>query len=395
MARILCAWEFGGGLGHVRRLLPIARELRTSGHEVQFAFRDATSLEPVARDGFEGFAAPRLRPRARPDLSPANFSDILLNQGYEDIAGLGGALRAWHAMLAMLQPQVVVADYAPTAMLAARAHGIARVTVGTGFALPRLSDPLPALRPWAPVDDAKLRSIDAHLVGCIREALGAKQAPPQAARELFEASAHLLCTFAQVDPFGPRGDGEYLGPQGDDAEGPRTQWTEAAGPRIFAYLKPGDPRFGAVLAALRHIAADAVVAAPGLAAGAAREACDPHMRVMTHAVELGDFLERADLCISHGGPGIAARALAAGVTQALLPMTLEQLLVARRLQEDGVAEAFELEAPIANLEPWLASLLERADLREAARKRARAFDDFSFADAPRQAAARIAQVAAG
>ena len=67
-------------------------------------------------------------------------------------------------MLAMLQPQVVVADYAPTALLAARACGIPRVTVGTGFALPRLSDPLPALRPWVPVDGAKLRAVRPEVV---------------------------------------------------------------------------------------------------------------------------------------------------------------------------------------------------------------------------------------
>lgn len=395
MARILCAWEFGGGLGHVRRLLPIARELRDRGHEVHFAFRDAASLEPVAREGFEGYAAPRLRLPSRPNLAPANFSDILLNEGYGDIAGLAGALRAWRTLLALLRPQVVVADYAPTAMLAARASGICRVTVGSGFALPRLSDPLPALRPWMGIDDVTLRSIDARLVACIRGALGDKRGAPQAARDLFEARAHLLCTFPQVDPFGPRGDGEYLGAQGDDAAGLRMHWAESGGRRVFAYLKPEDPRFSAVLEALRAIAVETIVAAPGLPDGAARAAAGPRLRVVTQAVELGDFLERADLCISHGGPGIAARALAAGVTQALLPMNLEQLLVSRRMQEDGVAGVFDPDGPAAHLQPWLAALLERADLRAAARERARAFDELAFADAPRRAAARIAQVAEG
>ena len=100
MARILCAWEFGGDLGHVRRLLPIARELRRLGHEAAFAFRDLAPLGAHAAEGFEWFQAPLTRPPPAQNPAPLSPSDVLLNLGYDDAAGLAGALSVAHAAFA-------------------------------------------------------------------------------------------------------------------------------------------------------------------------------------------------------------------------------------------------------------------------------------------------------
>src|SRR5258706_3078596 len=118
MARVLCAWEFGGDVGHVRRLLPIARELRAQGHTTVFAFRDSAYLSLALAEGFEAFVAPLLRVPAAMSVSPLNFSDILLNLGFDDRFGLNGALRAWRSMYSLIAPDVVVTNYAPTAHIA-------------------------------------------------------------------------------------------------------------------------------------------------------------------------------------------------------------------------------------------------------------------------------------
>src|SRR5471030_2903727 len=201
MARVLCACEFGGDLGHVRRLVPVAIELRAMGHEVTVAFRDSAYLEIARAEGLESFIAPLLRAPRMVNPSPVNFSDVLLNLGFDDRLGLAGALRAWRSFYDLIAPDVVVADYAPTALIAARHAGIACVTVGSGFSLPMLRDPLPALRPWAAIDPAILRALDDRLVNSVRGALGATGvAATRHARDLFEAAAHLLCTFPEIDP---------------------------------------------------------------------------------------------------------------------------------------------------------------------------------------------------
>jgi UDP:flavonoid glycosyltransferase YjiC (YdhE family) len=394
VARFLCAWEFGGDLGHVRRLIPIARELRVRGHEVSVAFRDSSYLHEAMREGIEAFVAPLLRAPREMSIAPLNFSDMLLNLGFEDPAGLAGALRAWGSLFALLRADVVVCDYAPTALLAARNAGLPRVTVGTGFSVPRAEDPLPALRHWAAADPNVLRALDDRLLAAIRKALeGSGAAPPAAARDILEANADLLCTFRELDPFAPREAGEYVGPQGDAATGLDIGWGDAPRPRVFAYLKPRSARFEAVLAGLRAMDVSAIVAAPGLAPERAAAASTRSLRVVPSTVNLERVLPGSDLCVAHGGPGLAARALVAGVPMALLPEHLEQYLVASRLAKGGGAALVSPEEAPPDFGQWLTQLLAHAPLREAAARHAEAHRGFSFDAATRLAADRIEQAA--
>jgi UDP:flavonoid glycosyltransferase YjiC (YdhE family) len=376
-------------------LIPIAVELRAMGHEVSVAFRDSAFLEMAHGTGFESFIAPLLRSPARVNPSPLNFSDVLLNLGFDDRRGLAGALRAWRCLFELLAPDVIVADYAPTALIASRAAGIRRVTVGSGFSLPVMQEPLPALRPWAPVDPAVLRALDDRLVGSVRSALSAPPAEaPERARDLFAADAHLLCTFPELDPFGRREGVEYVGPQGDASSGVEVGWTSRTGARVFAYLKPRSARFEAALAGLGALDAEVIVAAPGLAPERARAASHDRMRVFAAAVNLDAVLPEASLCVTHAGPGLAARALACGVPMALLPLQLEQFLVAKRVAEGGSGAVSSAEEAAPDFREWFASLLASESLREAAARHALAHRAHSFVEATRRAARRIDAVAA-
>jgi UDP:flavonoid glycosyltransferase YjiC (YdhE family) len=393
LARVLLAWEFGGDLGHVRRLMPIARELRSMGHAVTFAFRDSAHLGSAITEGFEGFVAPVLRASPAAAAVPLNFSNLLLNLGFDDPAGLGGVLRAWQSMLELLRPDIVVADYAPTALIAARTARLPRVTVGSGFSLPPLHDPSPPMRPWMRADPGVLRALDERVVNALRAALGAASAhaPPTFA-DVYDADAHLLCTFPEMDPFGPRDGVEYMGPQSDGTSGVDTEWC-GSGKRVFAYLKPRNSRFDQVMHGLRALEAEVIVAAPGLATAEAEAASSGAMRVFPGAVNLDRILGEADLCVCHAGAGVAARALIAGVPMALLPLQLEQFLLAARLKDGGSAELASPEDPAPGFATWFSTLLAREDLHEAATRIAAPFKGYSYAQATTRTARRIAQIA--
>ena len=397
MARILCAWEFGADLGHVRRLVPVAEALRGLGHEVCVAFRDSAHLEAGRDRGFEAYLAPLLRVPAQVSPTPISFSDILLNVGYADPHSVSGALRAWRSMLRLLEPHVIVADYAPTAMLAARAARLRLVTIGTGFALPPLEDPLPALRPWSPVPLETLRAFDDRLVATLRAAIGPQDAEraPVLARDIFEADAHLLCTFPELDPFGPRDSGEYVGPQGDATSGQEVRWHGGTAHRVFAYLKPRDRRLETLVTALAASGAESIVAAPGLEHDRVAALSRDGVRVIPAPVNLDLVLPEASLCVAHAGPGVAARALGAGIPMGLLPLQLEQFLIARRIEQSGAARVVRPDTEQPDFRAWLESMLGDASLREAAQRQAQARRGHSFGDATQLAAQRISQVAQG
>ena len=197
MSRVLCAWEFGGDLGHIHRLMPIARELRAMGHEVSFALRDDLHLDAPISEGFEAFVAPRLRAPARPNPWPLSFAEVLLNIGFDDRAALAGAVRAWRSLYELLHPDIVVAEYAPTALLAARALDLPRVTVGAGFSVPVLGDPLPALRGWEPAQDGALRTLDDRVVSSV---IAAAKLPRHTRRDMRAISSTPARTWCAHFP---------------------------------------------------------------------------------------------------------------------------------------------------------------------------------------------------
>ena len=113
--------ELGGNWGHFARDIPIALALRERGYELLFAVRDLPMAERL-------LAAHRLayRPADMPSVPlraltpPANYAEVLLNLGYARAGALHSMLVSWLALLDHYKPDVIVADYAPTATLAAR-----------------------------------------------------------------------------------------------------------------------------------------------------------------------------------------------------------------------------------------------------------------------------------
>src|SRR5438445_13046775 len=132
MSRILYAWELGTGYGHLGSVLPLAVRLRARGHEVVFARRDLTPPERfLGRRGFALLQAPVwLSERRGLDL-PVSYAEMLANFGFLDRAGLTGMVKAWRQLYALVQPDLLVIDHAPTALLAVRGTGSPLVVIAT------------------------------------------------------------------------------------------------------------------------------------------------------------------------------------------------------------------------------------------------------------------------
>ncbi|MEP7262371.1 MAG: nucleotide disphospho-sugar-binding domain-containing protein, partial [Usitatibacter sp.] len=339
------------------------------GHETAFTFLDLAPLGGEAAGEVEWFQAPVLQGVAQPSAAPVNASEILLNRGYGDPASVVGALRGWLSLFSLYKPDLVVADYAPGALMGARAAGIRSVAIGTGFSSPPIHDPMPALRSWNPPEEAALRVPDSRVLSSVREAferLDLHNRAPSTAGDMFRAGSTLLCTWPEIDPFGPRDEAEYLGPQDDPRAGAQAAWRTEERPRILAYLKPRDPRFLTLVESIRAIAGEAIIAAPGLSIDDAVKLSSPTLRIRGEALALPTLLATTDLCVCHSGPGIVGRALEAGVPLALVPQQLEQSLVGRRVVSAGAGVMIALNEGVQDFRVWMRDALSQPDLRAAA-----------------------------
>jgi UDP:flavonoid glycosyltransferase YjiC (YdhE family) len=340
MSRFLFAWELGANFGHLAQFRPLARRLRSLGHDVQFALRDVTwAQEFLGREGFRCYQAPVWTPNAAKELAcpPLSYAGILAQQGWQNEVALGGVVRAWRDLYRLVRPDVLVASHAPTALLAATGLGFARARMGTGFACPPLENPFPAMRDWAPAPQAELLAIEADILKVVSRVMADFKIPfsPSALRDVFRTDAELLCTFAELDHYAARSDGQYRGPIFIDDEGIEPEWPQGKGGRIFAYLSAGYSGLSTVLAQLRDSGRPILAVIPGISSAAAEAYKSNNLRVSAQPARISSVAAQCELAICHGGHGTTAAMLLAGVPLLLLPQHLEQFLLARRIERMG------------------------------------------------------------
>src|SRR5262245_34668387 len=119
MAKILVAWELGGGLGHLTPLVPIVERLRDHGHRLFAAVRDLSGIDTV----FAGLDVTYLQAPVKVSKSPdrieppRTFAHILHNSGFARPAELRAMAEAWRSLYRLVEPDLIVFDHAPTALL--------------------------------------------------------------------------------------------------------------------------------------------------------------------------------------------------------------------------------------------------------------------------------------
>jgi UDP:flavonoid glycosyltransferase YjiC (YdhE family) len=338
VSRILLTWELGGNLGHITPLRVLARALRERGHEVSFALRDLRAgANLLKQDGFRVFQAPVIRLRAT-DLppEPASYPEMLLHCGFADPSGLAASVRSWRNLFRGVGADLLVFDYAPTAMLAARGTGIPRVIFGTGFCSPPRVSPMPSIRPWEQISSDRLEASEQRALATANAALNAAgSAPLGAFHELLDAEENLLTTFPELDHYPNRAGGNYIGPIQDLESGQPPHWPAGEGKKVFVYLRPNSPAFGPLAALLRTADAATLWFAPGMPKSTADELQSESLRFVTAPVDIARVANEADAVICHAGHGTTAALLMRGVPLLLIPETVEQLLLARNVAALG------------------------------------------------------------
>ncbi|MBA3057224.1 MAG: UDP-glucuronosyltransferase [Gammaproteobacteria bacterium] len=368
MARILIAWELGEAFGHLARCLRLAQGLRQRGHAVVLALKDVRL--PTGNSAAQGtviLQAPltpqhRTAGRAR----PVNYADMLRHCGFANPQELAARLVAWQGIFSLARPQVLIGDHAPTALLAAHLADIPHLSVGTGFAIPSAISPWPSIRPGESIPDETLIAAEQQLdrvLDAAQKALG--RAPPVCMRELFGAR-DVLDTFAELDHYGERPNGRYVGPIGSVPDARRVSWQDQECAKVLAYLRPELPGFSMILQALAGLDAEVLCVAPGLSLEEARRLASRRMRISLAPLDLPPLFEQADLTVSYGNSGFSTQALLAGVPLLMRPRHVEQAIFAHRVEALGAGRLLNGRIDVASVTTDLQAMLHSPEHRHAA-----------------------------
>lgn len=357
--RFLHAWELGAGFGHLGVFAPLARQLAGLGHEITLAARETAALEPIARQlPVRVLQAPYLVESAAAQ-APLSYADILTRFGLARPEVLRGHVAAWRGIFDLARPQLLIADHAPAALIAARAAGLPVMLFNSGFFVPPPVSPLPALRPWQTVAPEALAAIDDALLASINACLADFGQPPiDAVARLFDVAEPTLLGFPEFDHYDRHGRIAYWGYAGTAGVGDEPRWPATSGRRIFAYLRASMAHFAATVQALVNAGQPTLLYCPDPPPELpAQLAACPHIALTTRPLDLAQTIPQADLLVSYAAFATTTAFVHAGKPALLIPRHLEQFLFARRVEENGCGLVVAPDGNAADLDAKLHALI--------------------------------------
>ena len=393
MASILYAWEFGANLGHIGTFLPLARELREKHHEVHWA---VTHVHQAARllpnENFDWLQAPTLPERQR-EGPPLNYADILLRFGYASATDLYGVVVAWRELIRLTKADLVLADHAPSAILAARSLGVPVMLFGSGFFAPPNVHPTPNMRPWSAVPAQRLLEIDHIAIASINAVLlRLSQAPLRQLADLFDVAETALLSFPELDHYPDRGPAKYWGMLPAAVATP-PQWPTASGPRTFAYLRPESAHCGAALEMLSRHPGPVLIYAPDISPQVVQQFASAHLQFASSAVDLITVAQEAAVGVTYASPAATVAFLLAGKPILMIPGHLEQFLFARRVEQLGAGLVQSPEHSAAAIGQLFRRLLNDPTFKLNARAFAERYRRFDQYEVRTNMVARIIELA--
>lgn len=366
MPHIVFAWEIGSGFGHLTPIAALGQELVRRGHRVTALVPpSATASTLLGEAGIRLLPMPAVPAPARAFPLSLNYSANLARNGFWHAATTRQRVHEQQQALQQLQPDLLIADHAPAALLASQGAAFARVAIGNGFTLPPLAQPMPALQPWFALDEARLARCDEALLQGVNPALcalGLPELPTVAA--LFDAVEPMLYIEAELDHYSGSETGRtashYWGSIAPATALPPLPLPLDGAPFVFVYLSTGN-RF--LLPVLHTLLACGVQVIAYIAGAIGPDAPIPlehaAIRYLDAPADLSCLDGRCLLAITHGGTATAAQMLKQGIPLLCCPLDLEKAVFSQRLQQRGLAVSANWFAPDSSqVQPLIRELLQ-------------------------------------
>lgn len=380
MSRWLLAWEMGHGLGHLAGLMALAQQALLHGIEPVIASCKPLPSSVLLPAGARFLLAPTLPSLSAPMAGTSSMTELLFEQGFGHAEALVSGVQRWRDLIEIVAPDALVADHAPTALLTARALGVAAVQLGTGFAIPpsRGTGALPSFRTWETPNAQRMAQAESTISVALQQVAARTGLPLATSVAALYDTPWVIRSVPMLDHYATALRGQsshparYCGPlelataaASATPDWPGTTGTEHA--RVLVYLKAAHPLTLPLLNALALHRGRATISALAYVEGA-EGVGNPHanIHIQNTPLPFKTLLASAHCVIHQGGIGASSQALLAGVSQLVLPDMAEAFITARTLVAEGVAELLRPEASRDAVQQCLSSLLDSGRYRHRA-----------------------------
>jgi len=239
MGRIAIVWEIGGGIGHIQRSLPLALKLLDRGHEIICIMKHVVDADRIlGQHGIQVLQAPVWQLKVKQLPNTYSYIETLFNQGYLVPGALLSMVKAWRSLFEFIEPDLVLADHAPTALIALRGSSVKKILYGQGFFSPPKQSPLPSMIPWLKTPEGVLEYNEKKGLQVINSVLNDFGTPIlDKLSDLFEVNENFLVTFKEIDHYQSREQTKYWGAVISPPGGYFPGWPDVPFPKkIFCYF---------------------------------------------------------------------------------------------------------------------------------------------------------------
>ncbi len=330
----LC-WEYGAGLGHIATLKTIAFGLRSAGWKTTLAGPiQAMDFVSQSFDRFEPVPGPKdvgIALQEPPGEKVASFKHAVWDFGFHSSRYVFTRLQLWRQLFEKIKPDLVIADYSPNPLIAAKGR-IPTIATGNGYSLPPTD--LKKFPRYHKVPDFIEES---SLLASINEGIslaGGKNIKhlPQ----IFDADFLACITLEILDPYHLVRSQPVLGPLFMGAI-PKCNLI-AKQNVIFTYLTHCKPDvLRAVTEALVKLERPVDLFSLQQDEIDTRLVAGSQVRILNSPVPLARIISDYGLVVHLGGHMMLTEMLVAGMPQVLLTIDIEKVLFATQLARKNLA----------------------------------------------------------
>lgn len=294
--KVLLGWELGSGQAHIHRLAALAQMLVSIGLTPVFTLK-SYQIKGI-HFPWETISIPPLPFSGR--VWSYTYADILETFGFGSTDRLRSQFLAWQCIFKEVKPKLIIADHAPSLVLAAH-NSIPTIVIGGGFTVPPPVETFPILKFPAPPESFQRQE---QVSNTVRKVVNSDVPLGQ----LLNGDSSFIYSIPELDPY------LYLRNQQHYVSlhiTPIPNHLHRHDGSYWAYLNEDYPYRGVVLQTLQ-----------------------PQYEFKP----LNEALAGKSLAIHHGSLTTSIACLLAGIPQLLLPRHLEEQLNALALSQLGVAK---------------------------------------------------------
>lgn len=372
MKKILFCWELGEDYGHLGTIKVLAHQFANKPIQLYVACKDLPSASKIEWPANVKFIQAPIWLRNNPlSLKASSFAEILLYKGYGFYRDLKMLVDAWLAIIELTTPDVILFDYAPTALLAASGLNRPKIIISNPYLTPAPGTSTISLIPNNHFDETRAKEIHQQVVRNINAVRQDYSVPPiTAIGDLFLADATYLSGFKETDYFGAhRSNAIYCGAALATSIGVQEpHWKPGLSSKFLAYLKHRDPRSKVILTILANMQARVLCFYSDGKPDDIEEFSNSSLTVSNIPFDLTHAYDQVSAIICHGGQGIVNEALTRGKPLILVPMQTEQYYLAEKVVGMGIGISITKSDSASNIEDKLIKFFSNPAFSEKAKR---------------------------